>query len=271
MHTYQKSMTRTVFLFCLVSLTLTAGAQKVQKVKRKGVDPIPVRNPSKAPQFSLEQMQGRWQEIKRIPANGQDGISFNDTLQIRIEGKKAEVKDATSMQIGMKGEAQIEEGNTLTVAADVFTILSVDSNSLRLNDGEFTRVLVKKEKYYTETVGKQTIEQEKYEEAISIDLRTNAGRWIIYRRQAEAGIRSDELALLKSFEINDFLSDNKGSGTVVFYNSDKTETLPCTFIFSDGSLTMDTEKHVWVFTTYKGDGKELVFGEKGKFLYYAKH
>lgn len=271
MHMNKISMKYFILLFCFFALAGSAEAQKVQKVKRKGTEPLPVKKPSKVPLYTIEQIQGRWQEIRRVPTGTSSQVDFNDTLQIRITGKKAEVKDATSMQIGMKGEASIEESNILTVAADVFTILSLDNQSLSLDDGEFTRVMVKKDKYYAETLGKDVIEQETIQDPINIDLRLNAGRWLVYRRQAEAGTRSEELALLKSFEINDLLSDSKGSGTVVFYNSDKTETLPCTFIFSDGSLTMDTEKHVWVFYTYKGDGKEMIFGEKGKFLYYAKH
>lgn len=249
----------------------TFHAAEAQKVKRKGVEPVQVSKQKGPGKYTLEQLQGRWQEVRRTATGTKPLIDFTDTLLLRIDGKKAEVKDATSMQIGLKGEAQLEDPNTLTVAADVFSIISLDTSKLVLDDGEFTRELRKKSQYYYETLGRAVVEPEKFEEPVMVDIRKNFGRWTIYRRQAEAGMRNDEQALLKSFDIKEVISDIKGIGEVAFYTSDITETMPCTFLFSQGSMTIETEKHVWVFTTYKGDGTEIVFGEKGRFLYYAKH
>ena len=60
------------------------------------------------------------------------------------------------------------------------------------------------------------VEPEKFEEPVMVDIRKNFGRWTIYRRQAEAGMRNDEQALLKSFDIKEVISDIKGIGEVAF-------------------------------------------------------
>lgn len=258
---------------CLMAFLIVYVAADAQVVKRKGVEPVVINKKDKKQQalYSLEQLQGKWQEAKRMETGGKTGLAFTDSLQLVFNGKKVEVKDATSMKMGLKGEAQIESPNTLLVAADVFSILHLDKEKLILDDGEFVHELIKKEQFYSETVGKIIIEREIIIEPVDVDLKLLTGKWLVYRRQAEAGIRNEEQALIKSLDIKEILSDSKASGDIVFFTNDITITMPCTFIFSAGNMTIDTEKYTWTFYTYKADGNEFVFGEQGKFLYYTKH
>ena len=42
-------------------------------------------------------------------------------------------------------------------------------------------------------------------------------------------------------------------------------------VTKDGIIKIITDKDSWNFNTYKADGKEFVFGETDKLVYYAKH
>lgn len=260
------------FLILLTCLLLFPDAW-AQRVKRKGVEPMDVGRKKSAKQsnYQLDQLQGRWQEIRRSPQDNSSALAFTDSLLIRIDGKKGEVRDATSMRIGLIGEAQLEPDNMLSIAADIFEIKYLDKEKLILDDGEFLRVLQKKEIFYHETVGKTPVQAEAIGEPVAINIEQLMGKWLIYRRQAEAGIRDEARMLIKSFEIKEIISGNKASGEIAFFSNDITETATCTFIFSNGNMTLETDKHNWVFMTYKADGQEFIFGEKGRFMYYAKH
>ncbi|HCY88654.1 MAG TPA: hypothetical protein DHV17_00195, partial [Chitinophagaceae bacterium] len=141
------------FLILLTCLLLFPDAW-AQRVKRKGVEPMDVGRKKSAKQsnYQLDQLKGRWQEIRRSPQDNSSALAFTDSLLIRIDGKKGEVRDATSMRIGLIGEAQLEPDNMLSIAADIFEIKYLDKEKLILDDGEFLRVLQKKEIFYHETV-----------------------------------------------------------------------------------------------------------------------
>jgi hypothetical protein len=253
----------------MTGLLFTATAQKL-KVKRKGVIPIEVNKKPPVPDYTLSQLEGKWQEVKRTAVKAKKELEFTDTLLMKINGNRVELKDATSMNISMKGFAEIEAPNFLIAAGDEYTIVSLDTARLILYDGEIIKELEKKKQYYYETFGKLTVVTETLNTPITVDPKNIEGKWVTYRKQALAGSVDKDAVLIKSLEI--LPSDRTGSalGQVVFYKSDVSETMPCKIIFGKGNILVITDKYNWDFNTYKADGNEFVFGETGVFLYYSK-
>jgi len=45
----------------------------------------------------------------------------------------------------------------------------------------------------------------------------------------------------------------------------------CQLVTKDGVIKIVTDKDTWNLFAYKADGKEFIFGETGKLVYYSKH
>ena len=244
-------------------------AQGQQKIKRRGASPS---GPPKQLEalYYLAQFQGRWQEVKRITSKSKESVEFTDTLLMKFVNDKVEIKDAISMRVSMKGTAQIEAPNILLAAGDEFTVKYADTSKLQLDDGEYIKELHKTERFYFETFGKETVAADTVNTPVNIEPRNIEGKWTVYRRQAMAGSVSEEAFVIKSIEIMRSEVLGSADGEVAFYKSDLTESLPCKIIFGKDNILVITDTHTWEFSTYKADGKEFVFGEKGRLLYYAK-
>lgn len=259
------------FTVLLATLTLLAIAQKPV---RKGMPPINTTQSNTAKNkafYNISQLSGKWQEMKRTPIKGADAIAFSDSLLMQFDSNKVEIKDATSMRMTMKGDAYIDPPYVLFAAGDEYIIRAVDKTILLLDDGEYIRELHKKDSFYYESLGKLTVTTDTLNSTIKADQKLLEGKWIVYRRQAMAGSVESDAVVIKSLEI--FPSNTIGSaqGKVVCYKSDITEALPCKIVFGASDILVITDSYVWEFETYKADGKEFVFGEIGRLMYYAKH
>lgn len=254
-----------ILVFCGATSNLHA-----QKVKRKGVTPKEITKKAPVALFTIRQLNGKWQEVKRFPANSKEAVAFSDTLLLQFKDGNVEIKDATSMRMSMKGEAQIDAPNILTVAGDEYSIQSLDKSKLVIKDGEFTRELQSKESFYYETVGKLKVEKDSFTRPVVINIHDIKGRWLIYSRQAVPGTVTDQTALIKSVNILTVADDGTGTGEVVFYTKDVSQSQACTFSVKDGNFQIICEKYTWNYYSYKADGNEFVFGEIGKLIYYAK-
>lgn len=259
-----------LFLLSLSILALSFDTV-AQKVKRKGVTQNQPVKKERVTKYSLSQLSGRWQEIKRIPAGSKEPIGFSDSLLMNFYDDKVELKDATSMRISVTGEAQIEAPNFLSVAGDVYTILSLDKTTLIIDDGEFRRELQKKDQFYYETLGKIKVEKDSVSAPVNIDINNLKGKWLVYSRKAQPGATNQQTALIKSFNIISIAEDGIAYGEIVFYVSDVTKTSQCQLVTKDGVIKIVAGQETWSFFVYKADGKEFVFGETGKLVYYSKH
>ena len=257
-----------LFCLCLFSLSTSLNAQKPV---RKGViiKQVPGRVP--AAKYSISQLNGKWQEVKRTPIKGKTAIAFSDTLLMSFDKDKVELKDATSMKMTMQGTAEISAPNSLIVAGDIYSIRSLDKTKLVIDDGEFIRELHKKDQYYYETFGKIKVERDSFSHPINIDLNNMKGKWIVYSRQAAPGATSEQTALIKSLEINNVSADGIAFGQVTYYVVDITKTISCQLVTKDGELRIVSEAYIWNFFAYKADNTEFVFGETGKLIYFTKH
>ncbi len=261
-----------IWLFPVILMGLLQPLSAQRKLTPKGAKPAVNNQPTKPldPLFRLEQFQGKWQEVNRMPIHSKDSVPFTDTLLMNFVNDKVEIKDAISMRVSMKGTAQVEAPNFLIAAGDEFTVKYADKNRLVLEDGEYVKVLEKRKQFYYETFGKETVQTDTINSPVEIDPKKLEGKWTVYRRQALAGSVTEEAVVIKSLEI--FPGDTQGSATgeVAYYKTDITASSPCKVIFSNGSILVITETYTWEFSTYKADGKEFVFGEKDRLLYYAK-
>ncbi len=255
----------------LAHFTLLANAQKPI---RKGMPPINTSRSNTANNkafYTIGQLNGKWQEMKRTPIKGATAIAFSDSLLMQFDSNKVEIKDATSMRMTMKGDAFIDPPYILFAAGDEYIIRALDKTILLLDDGEYIRELHKKNQFYYESLGKLTIPTDTLNSPVNADPKLLEGKWLVYRRQAMAGSVESDAVVIKSLEI--FPSNTTGSalGKVVCYKSDITESLACKIVFGNANILVITDSYVWEFQTYKADGKEFVFGELGRLLYYAKH
>ena len=221
--------------------------------------------------YNLDQLKGKWQEVKRIPAGGKGPVGFSDSLLININGNTVEIKDAISMQMSVKGVAQIEAPDLLIVAGDSYTIRRVDNMQLVIEDGEYIREMRKKDQYYFETVGKITIEKDSFAKPVPIDINNVKGKWDVYARKAAPGTTDATTALIRSLNIISIAEDGIAYGEIVYYISSVTKTATCQMVTKDGVIKIISDKVTWNLFAYKADGNELVFGETGKLVYFLKH
>jgi hypothetical protein len=263
------------FILIVVACTLTVTIARAQRpgVKRKGVTPV---NVGKKPEtkftydYNLEQFKGKWQEIKRTYKNN-DPAPIVDTVFLFFKNdNKVETKDGTKTYI--KGEAAIEvPGNILVAAADVYTIISVSNETIVLDDNdEFIHTFKKVDQFWSETVGKDPVPQEAFENPVHPNVNNLIGNWGVYRRQASPGGVDAKTMLIKHLKITTTTGEHSATGEVTCYTNEKSETLPCTVTINGSTIEVSTATHKWSFPVFKADGKELVFGTKGKLLYFAK-
>ena len=258
------------YLSALIILSISLKSI-AQKVKRKAVTQKQENKKEPVAKYYLYQLNGKWQEVKRIPRGSKRPVDFSDSLLMYFENGKAELRDATSMRVTVKGDAEIEAPCSLMVAGDIYTIRSLDNSTLIVDDGELIRELQKKEQFYYETLGKIKVEKDSFSSRVNIDINNLKGKWLVYSRKAQPGATNEQTALIKSLNIISIAEDGIAYGEIVFYIADVTKTSSCQLVTKDGVIKIVTDKDIWNFYAYKADGKEFVFGEIGKLVYYSKH
>jgi hypothetical protein len=257
-----------LLLFFSIVLTCIGFGQKVKKVVRKGIMPTEVRKPEKKSVFKRDDLNGKWQETIRRAKDG-DQVEFTDTLMITITKDLGEVK-SNSAAMSMKGSVEFEDPDNLVVAGDPFTVKTLSKITLVLQDESFVRKMERRSSFEFEHFGKPEVKEEILDSAITVNSENVKGKWMVYRRKAApSNVRMDP-PLIKSLDIRK-VDGNTATGEIVYYTLHKSESLPCTVIFADGSMKIKSEKHAWDFQSYKADGLEFVFGKTGEIVYYARH
>ena len=257
---------KSLLITAFVSFTLLAGAQKM-KIKRKGVTPVDVSKkvPDNTSQYSMNQFTGRWQEVKRADLNGHP-VDFKDTLFYNFSSK-GEVFSYDGVNMSMKGEAAIDPGNVLIAAADVFTIRSMNSSQVVLDDGEFRHTLARKKEFWYETLPSNQVKEEKFNMPVTVNASALSGKWKVYRRAAEPG--SVDKVLIRILDVQNVKNESSATGEITFYKTEKLETLPCTITLEGEKMRITTDKNTWQVNIYKADGKDLIFGD-ATLMYYCK-
>lgn len=266
-------MNKIILMLLFTTIVSSHAFTQNRRVKRQGVTPTAVGDKPENKftyNYKISQFAGKWQEVKRIYKNGQQA-KITDTVFIYFkENNKVETRDGSKTFI--KGEAMLEApGNILVAAADVYTIQSATKDTLVLDDQDtFIHILIKVNQFWVETVGKTPVATEAYEQAIVPDIEKLMGNWSIYRRHSKPGATNTETMLIKQIKINKVINITTASGEITCYKKDVSETLPCTISINGEVTTIKTASYEWKVPVYKADGKEWIFGEKDKLLYFAK-
>ncbi|MBS1949067.1 MAG: hypothetical protein JST47_14995 [Bacteroidetes bacterium] len=227
--------------------------------------------PKKTADFRLEQLLGKWQELERKKRIDSSAVSYNDSIQLKFsDSNKVMTRTSTLTSMAMVGEAQIDEDNVLTAAADEYTIKSVTTNYLVLDDNDqYLHYLKKVNNFWYETLGKSPVKQDIYDTPISVTINAILGKWFVYRRRAKPGAINDNVLLIKHLDIPDKLNEHTATGNVVFYNGQHTRQSACTVSLEGSKIKIAAGKNSWDFSVYQADTENFVFGNS-TLLYFSK-
>jgi hypothetical protein len=260
-------------ILLLVLLSIIPSFLFAQRVGRRGVNPVNTNTSKKGAvyNFTLEQLQGRWQEIKRSDADKSE-VPISDTIYLHFtETNKVETRDGTKTI--MRGVAIIDEpGNVLIAAADIYTIGAVSATELLLLDDDGTvHTFTKKEIFWRETLGKNAVTDQVLDTPLDPNLADLAGTdWTVYRRRAKPGAVSNESFLIRYVKSIKDNGDKTATAELTFYSKDKTEVMPCTITVVNNQIEIKSGEHSWLMFVYKVEKDELIFGDHKTLLYYAK-
>ena len=263
---------KTVALLCLCTLITTCLFS--QRVKRKGTEPIDIskqkRPGANIKTFTMDQFIGKWQEISR-DSKSNITIRYTDTIFLNFVDSNT-VFTKQGNETSMKGGASIDAtNNELIAAADVYTIVSVTDSQLVLDNQEnILHTLKKTDQFLYETFGKKKTVSVNYKEPISVIMADLKGKWVVYKREAKPGTVNPPSTIINYVNIINITGENTATGDITFYQSEKSEILPCTIKVTNAGFELKADKYNWNLFVYKLDKNEMVFGEVDVLLYFAK-
>jgi hypothetical protein len=262
-------------IIALLLLVLIADAAIAQRVKRKGVTPIDVSKNKRPgakqePEFTTDQFVGKWQEIARVNKGSNSPADFTDTIYLNfLKHNRVITRDGNSAN--MAGDAAIESGNTLLVAADVYTIISLSDSQVVLdNQNDFIHTLKKTNEFIFDTYGKNLVKKEIFIDPVPVTLADVMGKWMVYKKDAKPGVINPPVNIIQYLKITDSVGENIANGEVTFYQTDKSKEMSCTIKVTNAGLDIMAGEYTWSLFVYKADKKEMVFGDAGVLLYYSK-
>lgn len=249
-------------LCCIIVLGFSSQCF-AQKVVRKGVTPVTVvKTPKKQVKYSPELFRGKWQEVKRVA--GKSSVDFEDTLYLNFFKRDSVITRNAGMQMSQKGLVQVD-GNHAFFAGDDYTIL-LFQKSLVLDDGVYIRTLESREAFYADSLGLIKIPVENIKEPIVIDGKLLKGKWHVYRTQSAPGESVPDSTLIRNIEFK----EGGGTGTIGVQKKGTMETLTFVAIVDGTQMTLKTPGDVWNLRFYKISPKEIIFGNMGGIVYFAK-
>jgi hypothetical protein len=92
---YIKALLLVLFICYFPAITIA------QKVKRKGATATREQKNEPVSKYSIIQLQGKWQEVKRISLKDNNAVDFTDSLLMIFSDTKVTLKDVTSMRMTM--------------------------------------------------------------------------------------------------------------------------------------------------------------------------
>jgi hypothetical protein len=262
---------RSSFLFLLVTLIISPSISSAQKfkVKRKGVKLIDVTKTSTGRSlYSLQQFAGKWQEISRASRENYSGEDFTDTLFLHFYND-SDVSVRNGRDLSVRGNADIDPENILTVGGDQFIIKSLDNTKAKLDDGEmYIHTMIKVKNFLYETFPTDSIIVPNFTTPVAASLSDVIGKWNVYRRTAKPGATAYDEMLITRITIENKSSD-EFNGEIAFSQSGTTEVLPCSVTIEDSKINIATTKHTWQMDMYEANAEEFIFGNAG-LVYYCK-
>jgi len=261
---------KTLFITAmLLSFLLESGAQ----YRRRGEtlqSPGNKKTPGKA-SYTLSQFQGKWQEYQRKNRANNEAVDFNDSIQLVFsDSNKVETRTSSPTSMHLKGEADIDTDNTLTVAADQYMIKSLVNNELVLDDNEqFIHVLKKVDSFWFEKLGRLSVSKNDFTAPVKTTIDAITGKWAVYRRQAKPGSVGNEELLIRYLNIIVKKDAHSATGNIEFYQGGNSQQSPCQVTVNGSDLKIVAGNKTWNLSVYQSDKDNLVFGTP-TLLYFAK-
>ena len=214
--------------------------------------------------FSLDDMQGKWQEARREDL-GKEAIPFTDTLLLQINGTQSVHSQGNTMT--MRGPAAID-GAYLSLPTGDYEIKKLSAKELVLFDGETTTTLSKVSHFYKESLGKDSVKTETLA-TDNIQAESIIGDWNIYRRSAEAGSIPADHKMLKRMIITE-TADKKLTGRIEYGQENNGYNEEATFTIQGNTLLVVTDKTNLKLLNYKAQNGEFIFADEAGMIYYSK-
>jgi hypothetical protein len=226
---------------------------------------------AKKADYTLQQLKGKWQEFERKDRNTNTVVDFADSIQLKfLDSNKVQTRTSVITTMSMEGYADIDTDNTLTAAADEYTIKSLTATELVLDDNDkFIHRLKKLDSFWFEKLGKLSVRVEDFSSPIKAGINNILGSWTIFRRRAKPGATKDEVELIKSLNIPDKVNESTASGFIVFYKGQTSQQLPCTVYLKGTNIDIVAGKRKWDLAVYQADKNYFVFGNSS-LLYFSK-
>lgn len=251
---------------CVLSLFIGTPAT-AQRVKRKGVDPIPLKQAApKGNELFISQLDGKWQETRRNDEKGK-ALAFSDTLYVHFLQK-----DSVAVRLGrsmtMKGLTQIE-GNTISLAGDDYRVLKQSAVQLTLDDGDYFRVLEKRTTFHWEDAERTQVKRKEYEQPVDLNSTYFPGKWGVYRTQSAPGELPQKNEPLRSLSVDSVKNAGHWLGTITTVVQGKNQTYAVQFEKMGTSLNVSGETYHQQFKVLESTEKELVI-EQNNIKYFFK-
>lgn len=257
---------KNIFGFILALLIFTTA--NAQKLIVKGRNPTPQKRGVTPSHYSIEQLTGKWQEVKRSNISDGSRADFTDSLQLNFS-KRDSVIVRDGISFSHKGHASVDNTNKLVVAGDSYAIRSLSKNTLIINDGDYIRAFSKRKNFHHENMGKIIIPKENISDPISVDGKKLIGKWYVYRTQASPG-ESQDSAIIKNIKLIQTANNTSATGEITFTKNAITQIVPLEATVEKGMIRLVTKDQIWNLQTYKADGKEFIFGNPGGLVYFSK-
>lgn len=251
---------------CVLSVFLGTYAN-AQRVKRKGVDPIPLKQPPpKTTSLNVSLFTGKWQETRRMDSKGKT-VSFSDTLYVHFLQQ-----DSVSVRLGrsmtMKGLTQLE-GNIISLAGDDYQVLKQTASQLTLDDGDYLRVLEKTNSFHWEEAERTRISRKEYSQPVALNAAHFPGKWGVYRTQSAPGELPKQHEPLRSLSVDSVWHATQWSGTATTVVQGKNQTYSVQFEQKGTVLAISGEQYNQQFNVLESSEKELVI-EQNNIKYFFK-
>ncbi|HLK30653.1 MAG TPA: hypothetical protein VKT28_18900 [Puia sp.] len=260
-----------ILLFAvLVSLVIQSNAQykrRGETLQTRGKKP----GKSKKADYTIEQFKGKWQEFERRNRSDSSVVSFNDSIQLKFsDSSKVMTKTSIATSMTLVGDAEIGDNNLLTVAADEYTVKSLTTDKMVLDDDEkFIHILKKLDTFWYETLGRIPVKQLDYSTPISTSVNNILGKWFVYRRYAKPGATTDNVLLIKYLNLTAKSNETTAIGDITFYQGQSSQQLSCTATIKGSEIKIVAGSNKWTLSVYQADANNFVFGN-ADLLYFSK-
>src|SRR5271154_3004877 len=133
--THAKYFLLLIILFCFLNQSNAQYKRRGETLQTNGSKTK--SNSKKKADYTVSQFIGKWQEFDRRDRNTNETGFFNDSIQLIFsDSNKVRTRTSIITSMTMVGEAEIDADNTLTVAADEYTIKSFVDGVLTLDDND---------------------------------------------------------------------------------------------------------------------------------------